>query len=300
MRRPSTTTMRPCSTRTSAASRPRPSILALRPAASSRCVAASDRSACRRRAHGHPDVARPAVESQDRGAEMVAHAFGASAASSPPPRGRRPRAAGCCGAMSTTVTSLPSRRNACAISHADGTAADHEQRRHRLAQVEHRLVGEIGCRVDARQSAARSGRDPVAITNVRAVRRRPFTSKASGATKRPSPNIDVDAEPAKALRAVVGLDVLDHGGDALHHRGEIGPRIGRRQRPAIRMAHLVGDPRRLQQRLRRNAAVTTGNRRPAGASRPARPSRPAPRRRRRRPVRRNRRRSPRCRIRVEP
>ncbi len=66
---------------------------------------------------------------------------------------------------------------------------------------------------------------------------------------------DVDAEPAEAFRAVVGFDAADHRGDPFHHLREVDLRRRGGNRPALGMAHLPGDARRLDQRLRRHAAV---------------------------------------------
>ena len=71
------TTIRPWSTATPAASRPRPSTLALRPAATSRCVPATDALAAIRGRQRHADVAAAAPSTlRDRRAELEPHALG--------------------------------------------------------------------------------------------------------------------------------------------------------------------------------------------------------------------------------
>ena len=93
------------------------------------------------------------------------------------------------------------------------------------------------------------------MTNVFAVRRRPSTSNASGPTKRPSPKITSTPRPRKRSGLSLGSMPLITLGDALHHAGEIRLRRSGVERPPVGMSHLVGDARRLEQRLRRHAAV---------------------------------------------
>ncbi len=191
-----------------AASRPRPSRFATRPAASSRCVPASVAGVPSAVSHHHADVALASLAAQDRGAQMSGERLRPTSRRTRPLRRRRPRAAGSCGAMSTSVTSLPRRRNACAISQPTGPAPTTIERRDGLAQIEHRLVGEIGRRVDsgkARDRGPRSGGDDEGLRReLPAVDlERIARDELAGAED------DVDAEAAEALGAVVRLDPLD-------------------------------------------------------------------------------------------
>ena len=100
-----------------------------------------------------------------------------------------------------------------------------------------------------------AGREPVAMTNVFAVSRRPLTSNASGAVNRPSPKITSTPRPRKRSGLSKGSIPAMTSRTRSMTRARIGLRIGRRQRPSLRIAHLEGDLRRLDQRLRRHAAV---------------------------------------------
>jgi len=137
---------------------------------------------------------------------------------------------------------------------ADRARADDDQRANRLAQIEHRFVGEVGRRVDAgkaRYRGPRSGGDDEGL-------RRELPSVDLERIPRDEPagaEDDVDSETAEALGAVVRLDPLDDGGDALHHLSEIGVHGRGRERPSIGMTHLMGNARGLDQGLRGHAAV---------------------------------------------
>ncbi len=98
--------------------------------------------------------------------------------------------------MSITVTSLPRRRNACAISQpmgpppttsSDGTGS---RRSNTVSLVRYGTSATPGI-------GGTAGREPVAITNVFAVRRRPATSNAAGPVKRPSPKMTSTPRPRK-------------------------------------------------------------------------------------------------------
>ena len=103
---------------------------------------------------------------------------------------------------------------------ADRTAADDDQARHVLAQVEQRLVGEAPA--SARPGIGGiAGREPVAITNVFAGEAAPVHFERVGRHESPVAQDDVDAERAEALGAVVRLDPADHAGDALHDQREV-------------------------------------------------------------------------------
>ena len=137
---------------------------------------------------------------------------------------------------------------------ADRPAAHDDQVRHRLAQIEHRLVREVGHGGETRNRrhrGPRSGGDhdaaraDAALADVDRVTR----GKASAAEDH------VDAETAKPLRTVGRLDLADDRRDPFHHARELGPRVVRRERKAVGVAHRVGDPRRLEQRFRRHAAI---------------------------------------------
>ena len=152
--------MRPCSTRDAARRRaPGPRRWRGGPRRRSRCVPASVVRAAVGRADRHPDVALAARRRASIvDAEVIAHALVRAAArwtTAARSRSSRGRIAG---AMSTTVTSLPRRRNACAISLPIGPLPIDEQVRHILAQVEHRLVGEEGRLREARDRRHRRAR----------------------------------------------------------------------------------------------------------------------------------------------
>ena len=100
-----------------------------------------------------------------------------------------------------------------------------------------------------------AGRDPVAMTKVLAVEPAAVHFERVGCHEPAVAEDDVDTEAAEAFGAVVGLDARDDAGDALHDLGEVRLRRDGWQRPAVGLAHLVGDPRRFDQRLGRHAAV---------------------------------------------
>ncbi len=98
--------------------------------------------------------------------------------------------------MSTTVTSLPRRRNACAISQPMGplptisSCGTFSRRSKIVSLVRKGVVSRPGI-------GGTAGREPVAMTNWLAVNRRPSTSKASAPVNRPSPKITSTPRPRK-------------------------------------------------------------------------------------------------------
>ena len=123
---------------------------------------------------------------------------------------------------------------------SDRPRAQHYQARDRFVEREHGFVGQKRRCSQTRQRrncGARAGRnDEVFCAQIAPVER-----KSGSIDEAPGAEVDVDAQTAEALRAVVGLYALNHAGDTAHHVPD--PHLRRRGRnsEALCVPHGVRD-----------------------------------------------------------